>query len=105
MKDFIAGWKSACDLSGATWGGGETPTLKGVIEPGTVDLGGSAIGIITPPERLITDKKLKVGDRILLLKSNGVNCNGLSLVRAVAKKLPRGYATKIANDDSYGEAI
>ena len=66
MKDFIFGWKSACDFSGATWGGGETPTLKGVIQPNTVDLGGSAIGIINSPNRLITDKKLSIGDRIFL---------------------------------------
>src|SRR3989338_9539107 len=46
IKDLINGWKSACDLSGASWGGGETPTLKGIINPGTIDLGGSAVGII-----------------------------------------------------------
>src|SRR3989344_3158702 len=32
MEDFVNGWKSACDISGASWGGGETPTLKGIIE-------------------------------------------------------------------------
>ncbi|OGD83414.1 hypothetical protein A2165_02385 [Candidatus Curtissbacteria bacterium RBG_13_40_7] len=105
MKDFIAGWKRACDLSGATWGGGETPTLKGVIQPDTVDLGGSAIGIVSSPDRLITDKNLKAGDRILLLKSSGINCNGLSLARAVVKNLKKGYATKMANGKIYGEAI
>lgn len=105
MTDFINGWRDACKLSMATWGGGETPTLKGIVEKDTVDLGGSAIGVITSKERLITDKKLKKGDRILLLKSNGINCNGLSLARAVAKKLRNGYATKLANGKIYGEAI
>ena len=46
MTDFINGWKSACDMAKVSWGGGETPTLKGIVVPGTVDLGGSAIGII-----------------------------------------------------------
>src|SRR3990172_2127709 len=73
MTDFITGWKKACDFSDATWGGGETPTLKGVICKNTVDLGGSAIGIISPSNRLITDNKLVAGDRILFLKSNGIN--------------------------------
>lgn len=104
MTDFISGWKSGCDLSGATWGGGETPTLKGIVEKDTIDLGGSAIGVISPKTNLITDKKLKAGDRILLLKSNGINCNGLSLARAVAKKLLKGYAAKI-DGKMYGEAI
>lgn len=105
MQDLIRGWKNACKLSGATWGGGETPTLKGIIKPDTVDLGGSAIGVISHKTRLIIDRKLKVGDRILLLKSNGINCNGLSLARAVAKRLKKGYATKLPNGKIYGEAL
>ena len=105
INDFISGWKTACDMAGVSWGGGETPTLKGIIVPNTVDLGGSAIGIIKPKERLITDKKLKAGDRILLIKSSGINANGLSLARAVAKKLPKGYATKLTNGKMYGEEI
>ncbi|MBI2327311.1 phosphoribosylformylglycinamidine cyclo-ligase [Candidatus Curtissbacteria bacterium] len=105
MTDFITGWRDACKISMATWGGGETPTLKGVIEKDTVDLGGSAIGVIEDKKRLITDKKLKAGDRIVFLKSNGINCNGLSLARAVAKKFPKGYATKMSDGQVYGEAL
>jgi len=105
MKDLINGWKRACDISGATWGGGETPTMKDIVIPGTSELGGSCVGIIPSKKNLITDKKLKPGDRILLLKSNGVNANGLSLCRAIAKKLPKGYATKLKNGKMYGEEI
>jgi len=105
MTDFVTGWRDACKVSMATWGGGETPTLKGVVEKDTIDLGGAAIGVIDPKDKLITDKKLKAGDRILLLKSNGINCNGISLARAIAKKLPMGYATKLPNGDLYGEAL
>ncbi|MBI5122513.1 phosphoribosylformylglycinamidine cyclo-ligase [Candidatus Roizmanbacteria bacterium] len=105
MSDLIAGWKSACDLAGASWGGGETPTLKGIIIPNTIALGGSAIGIITSEKRLLSDKKIQSGDRIILLKSNGINANGLSLARAIAKNLPEGYATKLKSGEIYGEAI
>lgn len=105
MTEFINGWKDACKTSMATWGGGETPTLKGIIEKDTVDLGGSAIGIIKNKKYLVTDKKLKTGDRIIFLKSNGINANGLSLARAVAKKLRYGYATKLSDGQMYGEAI
>lgn len=103
--DFISGWEKACNVAGVTWGGGETPTLKGVIEKETIDLGGAAIGIISPKKRLITDKRLKAGDRILFLQSSGINCNGLSLARAVAKKLPNGYATKLPSGKIYGEVL
>lgn len=105
MKDLIHGWKYGCDISGASWGGGETPTLKGIAVPDTIDLGGSAVGIIGPKKRLITDKKLTAGDVILLIKSNGINASGISLARAIAKKLPKGYGTKLSNGNLYGEAV
>lgn len=105
MRDLITGWKNACDLAGATWGGGETPTLKGIMVPGTAEFGGSAVGIIKNKKNLVTDTKLKSGDRILLLKSTGINANGLSLARAIAQKLPAQYDTKLANGQRYGEAV
>lgn len=105
MTDLITGWKKACDVSDASWGGGETPTLKGVVAPNTCELGGSAVGIIKNKKQLLADRKLKADDRILLLKSNGVNANGLSLARAIAKKLPKGYATELPSGKYYGEAV
>ena len=105
IQDLILGWKKACDLANCTWGGGETATLKGVIKAGTCDLGGSAVGIIKTKKRLITSDKLISGDRILLVGSNGVNTNGISLVRAVADKLPKGYATRLRDGRMYGESI
>lgn len=105
MKDLINGWKTACDESGVAWGGGETPTLKGIIEPGTIDLAGSAIGIIRHDNRRIRAEKLQNKDRILLLKSNGINANGVSLARAITEKLEDGYATKLPSDTMYGEAL
>ncbi len=105
LADLIKGWSDACNIAEVSWGGGETPTLKGIIIPGTIDLGGSAVGIITDVARLITDKKLVNGDRILLIKSNGLNANGLSLARAVAEKLPEGYKTRLKGGTTYGAAI
>lgn len=105
MTDFITGWKDACNESGATWGGGETPTMRDVLKTNTADLAGSAVGIIKNPKHLVFDKNLKVGDRIIFIKSNGVNENGISLARAVAKKLKNGYATKMKSGKMYGEAL
>ncbi len=105
MTDLIAGWKSACDLAGATWGGGETATMKQIVLPNTAELAGSAVGIISSEKNLITDRKLQAGDRILFCRSNGVNANGISLTRAIAKQLPNGYATKLPDGTMYGEAL
>ncbi len=105
MKDLIAGFAKACNDANASWGGGETPTLKGIIHPDTIDLGGSAVGIIKKKKELLTDKNLKVGDRIILIKSNGINVNGLSLARLVASKLPQKYNTKLKSGKTFGQGL
>ncbi|MFA6486480.1 MAG: AIR synthase related protein [Candidatus Magasanikbacteria bacterium] len=102
LRDLILGWKQGCDTAGASWGGGESPTLTKIVAPDCIDLGGSAVGIV---DHLITDTKLVDGDRIILLKSTGVNANGLSLARAVADRLPEKYATKLPSGTMYGEAV
>lgn len=104
-KDLIEGFVSSCNLAGCVWGGGETPTLKGIINPETIDLAGSVIGIISPKNRLTLGDKLAEGDVILLIESNGIHANGLSLARSVAEKLPEGYLTKLANGQTYGEEL
>lgn len=105
LKDLIKGWKTACNIAGVSWGGGETPAYAGIINPKTIDLAGSAVGIIKNKSNLLTDKKIKAGDRIIFIKSNGINANGLSLARALAKKLPSGFYTKLKNKKTYGEAL
>ncbi len=103
-RDLIEGWKNACNLARCTWGGGETPTLKGIIVPGTVVLSGSAIGIVKPKERLIAGP-IQHGDRIVIIESSGIHANGLTLARTIADNLPEGYLTKLSDGRTYGEAL
>ena len=103
--DLINGWAAACDLAGATWGGGETPTLKGIINPETIDLGGSAVGIIADKNNLVLGDKLTESDRIVLIASSGIHANGLTLARKIASEVPEGFATKLSDGRSYGEAL
>ncbi len=105
IKDLVKGWEDACNLSGATWGGGETPSYNDIVNKQTIALGSSVVGIIKNKKRLLSDKNLKVGDRIILLKSTGVNANGISLTRKIAKKLSKGYATRLPSGKFYGEAL
>ena len=104
-RDLVEGWKRACDLAGAAWGGGETPTLKDIIKPEVIDLSGSAVGIIKPKERLTLGDKLTAGDAILLIESSGIHANGLTLARTIASKLPQGYTTPLSDGKSYGESL
>lgn len=104
-RDLINGWAAACEAAGATWGGGETPTLKGIIDPATIDLGGSAMGIIEPKERLVLGDKLTAGDSIVLIESSGIHANGITFVRGLADKSPGIYQKKLSDGRTFGEAL
>ncbi|MBI2022735.1 phosphoribosylformylglycinamidine cyclo-ligase [Candidatus Daviesbacteria bacterium] len=102
---LIEGWVKACNMAGVVWGGGETPTLKGIVNPETIELAGSAVGEIKPKSRLILGDKIQIGDSIILIESSGIHANGLTLTRTIAEKLPDGFATKLDNGESFGEAL
>jgi phosphoribosylformylglycinamidine cyclo-ligase len=102
--DLAAGFAAGCLAAGASWGGGETPALKGIVEPATAVLAGSAIGRIAPKSLRIAGD-VAAGDAILLLASSGVHANGVTLCRHLAERLPQGYLTPIGDGRSYGEAL
>lgn len=105
MEDLTDGFRDACNLAGAVWGGGESPTLRDIITDGKADLAGAAVGEIKPKNRITLGDKLCAGDRIILIESSGIHANGLTLARAVADHLPDGYATRLSNGKLYGEAL
>ena len=105
-RALVDGFADGCRQAGAVWGGGETPTLGGIVNPETIVLAGSAIGRIAPkPLRIVGD--VRDGDAIIFLASSGVQTNGLSLCRKIAAQLPDGYLTPIGHGDTrrYGEAL
>lgn len=104
-QDLVEGFAKACNMAGATWGGGETPTLRGVINPDAIDLAGSSVGIINPKNRLTLGDKLQDGDAVLLIESSGMHANGISMARSIAEKLPEGYQTKLSDGTTFGENI
>ncbi len=106
MQALVGGWAEGCKRAGAVWGGGETPTLKGIVENSAIVLAGSAIGKIAPKSLRITGN-VRDGDAIIFLASTGVQTNGLSLCRLIAEELPEGYQTPIGHGDprTYGEAL
>jgi phosphoribosylformylglycinamidine cyclo-ligase len=103
---LVEGFAAGCEAAGAVWGGGETPTLGGVVEPEAIVLAGSAIGKIEPKSLRITGD-IREGDAIVFLASSGVQTNGLSLCRRLATQLPLSYQTPIGHGDSrtFGEAL
>jgi phosphoribosylformylglycinamidine cyclo-ligase len=103
-RDLAEGFAEGCRQAGAVWGGGETPALKGIVDPATIVLAGSAFGRIRPKSLRIRGH-VQEGDAIVLLASSGVQTNGLTLCRAIAQRLPQGYLTPMADGQTYGEAL
>jgi phosphoribosylformylglycinamidine cyclo-ligase len=103
-EDLAAGFAEGCRQAGAVWGGGETPALKGIVNPDTIVLAGSAVGRVRPKSHRIAGD-VRDGDAMIFLASSGVQTNGLTLCRAIADRLPEGYLTPIGDGRSYGEAL
>ena len=103
--ELADGFAEACRQSNAVWGGGETPTLRGIVNPSTIVLAGSALGRIRPKSLRIAGN-VRAGDAILFLASSGVQTNGLTLCRTLADRLPDGYLTPVPGDGRpYGEVL
>jgi phosphoribosylformylglycinamidine cyclo-ligase len=45
---LVEGWRRACADAGCTWGGGESPTLPGMLAEEDIELAGAAVGAVPP---------------------------------------------------------
>jgi phosphoribosylformylglycinamidine cyclo-ligase len=104
-EDLLAGWRQGCVDAGATWGGGESPSLPGLVEPADIELAGSAVGIVPEGRDPILGARLAAGDEIVLVASSGLHANGSSLARAVVDRLIDGYGTPLPSGRSFGAAL
>jgi phosphoribosylformylglycinamidine cyclo-ligase len=101
---LAGGFAEGCRLAGAAWGGGETPVLRDTVRADAIVLAGSAVGRIAPRDRRIAGD-VRDGDAIVLVASAGVHTNGLTLCRAIARRLPDGWRTPVPGAGTYGEAL
>jgi phosphoribosylformylglycinamidine cyclo-ligase len=99
------GWRRACADAGCVWGGGESPSLPGLLEGAEIELAGAAVGAVAPGRRAILGEDLAAGDEIVLVASSGLHANGASLARLIAARLPDGYATPLTDGTTLGEAL
>ena len=101
---LVDGWAAACRDAGATWGGGESPSLPGLVSAEDIELAGSSIGKIPENRKPLIGLDLAAGDDIVLVASSGLHANGASLVRAVAQKESDGLSTRLPSGRALGEA-
>ncbi len=102
---LIAGWQAACDEAGATWGGGESPSLPELVTSNEIELAGSAVGAVPEGASPLLSDGLAAGHEIVVIASNGLHANGSSLARLIASRLPDGYGTLLPDGRTFGDAL
>ena len=82
FKQLLRGFARACRAAGCALIGGETAQLPEMYHKGEYDLAGCIVGVVDR-KKIIDGRKIKAGDAILGLASNGLHTNGYSLARKI----------------------
>ncbi|MDP2674710.1 MAG: phosphoribosylformylglycinamidine cyclo-ligase [Dehalococcoidia bacterium] len=77
---LVGGVAAACREAGCALLGGETADMPGLYASGDFDLVGFIVGVVER-DAVIDGSRIREGDALLALPSNGLHTNGYSLVR------------------------
>jgi phosphoribosylformylglycinamidine cyclo-ligase len=102
---LVDGWERACRDAGATWGGGESPSLPGLVDSAEIELAGCAVGALPAGVAPVLGDGLVPGDEIVIVASSGLHANGASLARLIAADLDGGYGAALPSGRSFGSAL
>ena len=82
FEQLLKGFAKACKAGGCAIVGGETAQMPGMYHPGEYDLVGTIVGVVDRA-KMIDGAKIRAGDAIIGLASNGLHTNGYTLARKV----------------------
>jgi phosphoribosylformylglycinamidine cyclo-ligase len=82
FDELLSGFTKACRSAGCALIGGETAQMPGMYRKGEYDLAGCIVGVVDRA-KMIDGNRIKPGDVVLGLPSNGLHTNGYSLARKV----------------------
>ena len=82
LDSLVRGIAWGCREAQCSLIGGETAQMPGVYADGEMDLAGFVVGVVDR-DRLLEPSRVKQGDRLFGIPSNGLHTNGFSLVRRV----------------------
>ncbi|MFV0337861.1 MAG: phosphoribosylformylglycinamidine cyclo-ligase [Chthoniobacterales bacterium] len=82
FADILKGFSKACRAAGCAIVGGETAQMPGMYRRGEYDLAGTIVGIVDK-SKLLDGSRIRRGDVLVGLPSNGLHTNGYSLARNV----------------------
>jgi len=77
---IVSGMARGCLANGCALIGGETAEMPGMYADGEYDIAGTIVGIVEK-KRILNGSKVRAGDMLLALGSNGLHTNGYSLAR------------------------
>src|SRR5262249_47425258 len=82
FDQLIRGFSRACRDAKCALIGGETAQMPGMYRKGEYDLAGCIVGVVDR-KKMIDGRKIKPGDVVLGMPSNGLHTNGYSLARKI----------------------
>src|SRR5437016_10664284 len=82
FDQLLSGFTKACRTAKCALIGGETAQMPGMYRKGEYDLAGCIVGVVDRA-KMIDGSRIKRGDIILGLPSNGLHSNGYSLARKI----------------------
>src|SRR5438132_10566443 len=82
FSELLSGFSKACRAANCALIGGETAQMPGMYRRGEYDLAGCIVGVVDRAQ-IIDGSKVRIGDAILGLPSNGLHTNGYSLARKI----------------------
>ncbi|OGI74650.1 phosphoribosylformylglycinamidine cyclo-ligase [Candidatus Nomurabacteria bacterium RIFCSPHIGHO2_01_FULL_43_16] len=91
---IVSSLAKACKENGCLLTGGETSEQPGVVPKEIYILTASITGVVEK-DSIIDGSKIKEGDTVLALASNGLHTNGISLVRKIMEQNPKILKEKI----------
>src|SRR5713226_1471687 len=106
FDQLIRGFSRACRAAGCALIGGETAQMPGIYRQGEYDLAGCIVGVVERA-KTIDGSRIKAGDVILGLASNGLHTNGYSLARKILfERMRLGPGSKVEGlKHSLGEEL
>lgn len=82
FDQILSGFTKACRAGGCALIGGETAQMPGMYREGEYDLAGCIVGVVDR-KAMIDGNRIRPGNVILGLPSNGLHTNGYSLARQI----------------------
>lgn len=82
LLEVVRGVAEACRDAGCALTGGETAEMPGLVVRGSLEVAGFAVGVVERA-RLLSSARVRAGDVLLGVVSEGLHANGFSLVRRI----------------------